>query len=89
MLYVVKTGDTLSGISRRVGSTVNSIMAANVICNPSLIFPGQLLLIPENGMELPKAGPRGDIQIYDFVQVIGTGESGFIPRVGFNEMLIV
>jgi LysM repeat protein len=56
MLYVVKQGDTLSEIARKVGSTIPRIMAANVICNPSLIFPGQLLLLPENGMELPKAG---------------------------------
>jgi len=56
MLYVVKMGDTLSGIARKVGSSVASIMAANVICKASLIFPGQLLLIPDNGVELPKAG---------------------------------
>jgi LysM repeat protein len=56
MLYVVKTGDTLSGIARKVGSSVASIMAGNVICKASLIFPGQLLLIPENGIELAKAG---------------------------------
>jgi hypothetical protein len=35
MLYVIKTGDTLSGIAARFGSTVGAIMESNVICNPT------------------------------------------------------
>lgn len=34
-------------------------------------------------------GPRGDIQIYDLVQNTRTGQTGYMPRVGFNEILMV
>jgi LysM repeat protein len=56
MLYVVKQGDTLTGIAIRLGTTVGTIMNANVICNPNLIFVGQPLIIPHSGIDLPKAG---------------------------------
>ncbi len=56
MLYVVKSGDTLVGIAARLGTTVGGILEANVICNPKLIFPGQPLIIPHQGINLPKAG---------------------------------
>lgn len=56
MLYVVKPGDTLAGIAMRVGTTVERILEANVICNPNLIFPGQPLIISDPGVDLPKAG---------------------------------
>lgn len=56
MLYFVKSGDTLFEISRRFGTTVQAILAANVICNPDLIFVGQPLIIPGPELELPQAG---------------------------------
>ncbi len=56
MFYIVKSGDSLSGIATRFRISVMEIMEANVICNPNLIFPGQPLIIPEPGVELPKAG---------------------------------
>lgn len=56
MLYYVQPGDTLFRIARRFGTTVDAILAANVICNPDLIFIGEALIIPEPGLELPKAG---------------------------------
>lgn len=31
-------------------------------------------------------GPRGGIQIYDYVQYISTGQIGFIPRAGYAEI---
>jgi LysM repeat protein len=34
-------------------------------------------------------GPKGDIQLYDQVEVINTGETGFIARRGNNEINIV
>jgi len=59
MLYYVQYGDTLVSIAVKFNTTVGSILNANVICNPNLIFPGQVLIIPENmgtGWELPKSG---------------------------------
>jgi LysM repeat protein len=56
MLYFVQPRDNLSKIAMRFGTTVQEIMNANVICNPSLIFTNQPLIIPERNIELPKAG---------------------------------
>lgn len=44
--YIVRSGDNLSAIAGRVGSSVNAIANANGIANPNLIFPGQVLRIP-------------------------------------------
>ena len=43
--YVVKPGDTLSGIAKMFDVSVASIVAANDIENPNLIYPGQKLVI--------------------------------------------
>lgn len=39
--YTVKSGDTLSGIAARYGTTVRQLVAWNNISNPNLIYPGQ------------------------------------------------
>jgi LysM repeat protein len=47
--YTVKTGDTLSAIARRFGTTVAAIAQANNISNVNLIYVGQVLAIPGGG----------------------------------------
>lgn len=44
--YVVKAGDYLSAIAARYGVTTAALATANGITNPSLIYPGQVLVIP-------------------------------------------
>ena len=44
--YIVQTGDTLSGIARRFGTTMEDLKAANAIADASRIIAGQVLLIP-------------------------------------------
>jgi len=44
--YVVQTGDNLTRLSARFGTTIPAILAANRIANPSLVFVGQSLIIP-------------------------------------------
>jgi len=45
-VYVVKKGDSVYKIAKRFGTTTEAIVAANNLRNPSLIYPGQILLIP-------------------------------------------
>jgi len=46
--YTVRSGDTLSAIASRYGTTVAAISAANGISNPNLIAVGQVLTIPSS-----------------------------------------
>jgi len=55
--YTVQRGDTLYRIARRFGTTVSAIVAANNLRNPSLIYPGQVLLIPGAGPVPPTPTP--------------------------------
>jgi murein DD-endopeptidase MepM/ murein hydrolase activator NlpD len=45
-VYEVQPGDTLFSIAQQFGSSVEAIVAANGITDPSLINPGQKLIIP-------------------------------------------
>lgn len=54
--YVIVPGDTLWAISRRYGTTVEALQAANGITG-HLIFPGQILIIPAPGALVPLPGP--------------------------------
>lgn len=47
MIYIAQPGDTLYKIAQKFNTTVESILAANKIANPTLIYPGQLLEIPQ------------------------------------------
>lgn len=56
LIYTVQPGDTISGIARLYGSTIQGITDINHIINPNVIYPGQTLLIPveeENMLEVP------------------------------------
>ncbi len=44
--YKVKKGDTLSGIAKRYGVSVQELVNVNNIKNPNLIYVGQILIIP-------------------------------------------
>lgn len=43
--YIVKSGDTLSGIAAKFGMNVNDLASLNNISNPNLIYAGQTLAI--------------------------------------------
>ena len=45
-LYIVRRGNTLTGISREYGVSIESIIELNDIKNPNLIYVGEVLRIP-------------------------------------------
>lgn len=57
--YTVQPGDTLYSIALRYGTTVDALVAFNGLANPSLIYVGQVLLVP-GGQPQPPA----DTQVY-------------------------
>jgi LysM repeat protein len=56
LLYIVQLNDTLDKIAKRFYVTVQDIVDANLICKPELISVGLPLIIPDEYIELPKAG---------------------------------
>ncbi len=55
--YVVQRGDILSRIALRYGVTMAALAAANNLSNPSLIYAGQVLIIPAAGSAPAPAPP--------------------------------
>lgn len=45
-VYTVKSGDTLSGIAKKYGTTYQKLASYNGIANPNLIYIGQKIKIP-------------------------------------------
>ena len=45
IIYLIRQGDTLSGIAQRYGTTVNELVRLNDIQNPNLIYVGEKLRI--------------------------------------------
>jgi putative chitinase len=61
--YTVKSGDTLSGIAQRFGTSVGALASANGISNPNHISVGQKLTIPggDSFEPRPPAGGPGPV----------------------------
>ena len=72
--YTVQTGDTLSGIANRYGTSYQAIAQANGISNPNLIHPGQTLTIPGG---TGGTGGSGGV----------SGSSGATPGGGTSDVL--
>jgi len=56
-VYIVKSGDTLSKIAQRVGSTVKALSTANCLVDVNRIVTGDVLYVPSVGM--PMGTPIG------------------------------
>ena len=71
--YTVQPGDTLSALAQTYNTTVTAIQALNPqITDPSLIYSGQVILIPENSATTP------------VIPVTGSGSFTYIVQPGDN-----
>ncbi|MGH2358688.1 MAG: lytic transglycosylase [Candidatus Limnocylindria bacterium] len=65
--HVVASGENLTWIARRYGTAVETLVAANGITNPRLIFAGQQLVVPaattpaSAGASAPATTPERDV----------------------------
>jgi LysM repeat protein len=55
--HVVQIGETLSGIARRYDLSIWLLARANSLTNPSLVVPGQVLVIPGSNPPTPVPTP--------------------------------
>jgi len=62
-IHIVQSGETLTGIARRYGTTVSAIATANYLVNPSLILVGQRLVIPGLAQSAPLPLPFIAVEI--------------------------
>ena len=67
MTYTVKSGDTLSSIARKYGTTVEALVASNGIKNKNLIYVGQVLQIPTKDTQTPASKPVNNNQVYNAI----------------------
>jgi LysM repeat protein len=68
-VYIVRTGDTLSSISQRFGTSAQVIVRANRLTNPNYIQIGQQLVLPTGSTASPSTYPGG------IKYIVQTGET--------------
>ncbi len=78
-VYVVQPGDTLTAIAERFQTTVEALVAANDIADPSLIEVGQKLVIPT---EHPELVPTAEAQPHRRWHPVRQGET--LPSLAFR-----
>jgi murein DD-endopeptidase MepM/ murein hydrolase activator NlpD len=77
LVYIVQAGDTLFRIARQYGVEVADLTQANRITDPTLIYPGQQLIVP--GVEPPQLAldlPEGISRIDVVPLILVEGQTG-------------
>lgn len=64
--YIVKSGDTLSGIASKYGTTYQELARINNIANPNIIYPGQVIkIVEENTTQKLKVNANSGLWLLD------------------------
>ena len=61
--YTVRAGDTLWGIASRHGVSVSSLISANGLRNPNVIYPGQTLSVADGGASASTPAAGGAVHV--------------------------
>jgi murein DD-endopeptidase MepM/ murein hydrolase activator NlpD len=75
-IHVIQPGETLFAIAKRYGTTVEALVRANQIADPSLIFAGQRLVIPSGQTPAPQP------QTTEYLVQVGDTLRGIAARFG-------
>lgn len=89
IVHIVQPGETLFRIATRYGVTVNAMVTANDITDPTLIYAGQQLLIP--GFTPPQLSITLPPQITELdisPQVLVEGQTGIIRLTTVVPMMV-
>jgi LysM repeat protein len=88
--HVVRSGEHLTGIARRYGVTIDAIVAANRIADPSRIYAGQRLTLPGDEAAQVAPAPAAPATA-DRTHVVRSGEhlTGIARRYGVTIDAIV
>ncbi len=70
--YPIEPGDTLFEIASKFNTTVSNILKFNYIPNPTLIYPGRVLTIPESPPEAIIYTVRPGDTVYSIARRFGT-----------------
>jgi LysM repeat protein len=94
LVHVVASGENLTGIAKRYGSTIAAIAKANGIANPSYVRVGQRLTIPGTAAPAPAiaaARPAKAPVVAPIVHLVASGENltGIAKRYGSTIAAIV
>lgn len=83
-VYTVKSGDTLSGIAAKYGTTYQTLAAYNGIANPNIINVGQQIRIPGTSAAPAPAPAPATQQSGDTVYTVKSGDtlSGIAAKYG-------
>lgn len=77
-IYTIQSGDSLSAVAGRFGTTVDAIMKANELTDANVIFVGQRLIIPVASSGTGAAAPEGNAA--PTAAPLSTGE-GIVIRI--------
>ena len=78
--HKIQYGDTMTGIAKKYGTTVDALAKANNISNPNLIIAGKTLNIPTTSVNLDNVGASGSSS---GSSTSGTQDTGYVRGV-FN-----
>lgn len=82
--YTVAKGDTLSGIARKQGVSLNDLLAANGLSRSATIYVGQVLLVPAPRSTDQTASPEIEHAGREYVVAKGDTLSGIAARAGVS-----
>jgi LysM repeat protein len=77
--YIVQPGDTLSSIALRFGTSVYTLMVANNIPNPNLIYTGMRLAVPGYSTYGTTAPSYGSTPTYGYATPVPTPNATTTP----------